>query len=165
MLTTERSHVDGEAQPAGSVGTNRACLSVLGDAVKPAWRVDRRRGDAEPAAAYDRHAGGSDILQVGELGRLSVRLEVPPLRPPKRSVKTPSGMRSSDPSSTGMAIITDVCVFDRSARRGSTSGTPEGSLMGPNSNPNAGPFLAWLSDHEVKWRISSLHRDLGFDKH
>jgi hypothetical protein len=28
------------------------------------------------------------------------------------------------------------------------------SLMGPNSNPNAGPLLAWLHDHEVKDRIS-----------
>ena len=36
--------------------------------------------------------------------------------------------------------------------------------MGPNSNPNAGPLLAWLYDHEVTGRISRLHRNLGFDK-
>ena len=29
--------------------------------------------------------------------------------------------------------------------------------MGRNSNPNAGSLLAWLHDHEVKDRISSLH--------
>ena len=36
--------------------------------------------------------------------------------------------------------------------------------MGPDSNPNAGSLLAWLHDHDVKDRISRLHRNLGFDK-
>jgi hypothetical protein len=36
--------------------------------------------------------------------------------------------------------------------------------MGRNSNPNAGPLLAWLYDREVRDRISSLSRNLGFDK-
>ena len=35
--------------------------------------------------------------------------------------------------------------------------------MGPNSNPNAGPLLAWLHDNQVRDRISTLHRRLGFD--
>jgi hypothetical protein len=30
--------------------------------------------------------------------------------------------------------------------------------MGRNSNPNAGPLLAWLRDAEIRARISSLHR-------
>jgi len=38
------------------------------------------------------------------------------------------------------------------------------SLMGPNSNPHAGPLLAWLRDGEARCRISRLHRDLGLDK-
>ena len=36
--------------------------------------------------------------------------------------------------------------------------------MGRNSNPNAGPPLAWLHDREVRDGISRLHRNLGFDK-
>jgi len=36
--------------------------------------------------------------------------------------------------------------------------------MGRNSNPNAGPLLAWLRDRETRGRISRLHRDLGLNK-
>jgi len=36
--------------------------------------------------------------------------------------------------------------------------------MGPNSNPNTGPLLAWLNDRETRHRISTLHRELRLDK-
>jgi hypothetical protein len=36
--------------------------------------------------------------------------------------------------------------------------------MGRNSNPNAGSFLAWLDDPDVKARMSRLLRNLGLDK-
>jgi len=36
--------------------------------------------------------------------------------------------------------------------------------MGRYSNPNADPLLAWVHDHDVKDRISRLHRQLRLDK-
>ena len=36
--------------------------------------------------------------------------------------------------------------------------------MGRNSDPNAGPRLAWIHDGGTRDRISSPHRKLGFDK-